>query len=219
MPSRKKLAADAWGALLQVHASLVPTLDKEVQRQTGLPLSWYDVLLELAAEPAGRLRMTDLAERVVLSRSRVSRLVDELASRGLITKEEHPDDRRSAYAAITNAGLAEFRSTAPVYVRAIECQFAANLTDEDLALLGRVLNKIRKPAGGPHANSAQEFGVHGTIGNGGQVPNAFPHEDRVHEGADSLKSSQRPDVALDAGFIGAPLHVSSSKQSGGVGAV
>lgn len=150
MPSRKKLAADAWGALLQVHASLVPTLDKEVQRQTGLPLSWYDVLLELAAEPAGRLRMTDLAERVVLSRSRVSRLVDELAGRGLITKEEHPDDRRSAYAAITDAGLAEFHSTAPVYVRAIESQFAANLTDEDLALLGRVLNKIRKPAVGPH---------------------------------------------------------------------
>ncbi|MBG6058228.1 DNA-binding MarR family transcriptional regulator [Cryobacterium sp. MP_M5] len=147
MPSRKKLAAEAWGALLQVHAALVPALDKEVQRQTGLPLSWYDVLLELAAEPAGRLRMTDLAERVVLSRSRVSRLVDELASRGLITKEEHPDDRRSAYAAITKAGLAEFQSTAPVYVSAIECQFAANLTDEDLALLGRVLNKIRKPAG------------------------------------------------------------------------
>lgn len=147
MPSRKKLAADAWGALLQVHAALVPALDKEVQRQTGLPLSWYDVLLELAAEPAGRLRMSDLADRVVLSRSRVSRLVDELASRGLITKEEHPDDRRSAYAAITEAGLAEFQSTAPVYVSAIECQFASNLTDEDLALLGRVLNKIRKPAG------------------------------------------------------------------------
>ncbi len=147
MPSRKKLAADAWGALLQVHAALVPALDKEVQRQTGLPLSWYDVLLELAAEPAGRLRMSDLADRVVLSRSRVSRLVDELASRGLITKEEHPDDRRSAYAAITEAGLAEFHSIAPVYVSAIECQFASNLTDEDLALLGRVLNKIRKPAG------------------------------------------------------------------------
>ncbi|MBC7763775.1 MAG: MarR family transcriptional regulator [Candidatus Saccharibacteria bacterium] len=147
MPSRQKLAADAWAALLQVHAALVPALDKEVQGQTGLPLTWYDVLLELAAEPAGRLRMTDLAERVVLSRSRVSRLVDELASRGLITKEEHPDDRRSAFAAITKAGLAEFRSTAPAYLRAIELQFASNLTDEDLALLGRVLNKIRKPAG------------------------------------------------------------------------
>src|SRR5215207_10023610 len=101
MPSRKKLAADAWGALLQVHAALVPALDKEVRRQTGLPLSWYDVLLELATEPEGRLRMSDLAERVVLSRTRVSRLVDELVARGLISREEHPDDRRSAYAVIT----------------------------------------------------------------------------------------------------------------------
>lgn len=143
MPSRKKLAADAWGALLQVHAALVPTLDKAVQSQAGLPLSWYDVLLELAAEPQGRLRMSDLAERVVLSRTRVSRLVDELVARGLISKEGHPDDRRSAYAVITPAGLAEFRAAAPVYVRAIESQFASNLTDDELAEVARILNKIR----------------------------------------------------------------------------
>jgi DNA-binding MarR family transcriptional regulator len=146
MPSRKKLAADAWGALLQVHAALVPSLDKAVQSQTGLPLSWYDVLLELANEPQGRLRMSDLAERVVLSRTRVSRLVDELVARGLISKEDHPDDRRSAYAVITKAGLAEFRAAAPVYVRAIESQFASNLTDEDLELVAQILNKIQKPA-------------------------------------------------------------------------
>jgi DNA-binding MarR family transcriptional regulator len=145
MPSRKKLAADAWGALLHVHAELVPALDKTVQGQTSLPLSWYDVLLELATEPEGRLRMSDLAERVVLSRTRVSRLVDELVVRGLISKEEHPEDRRSAYAVITKTGLAEFRAAAPSYLRAIETQFAANLTDEDLVLLARVLSKIRKP--------------------------------------------------------------------------
>lgn len=145
MPPRKKLAADAWGALLQVHAALVPALDKEVQSQTGLPLSYYDVLLELATESEGRLRMSDLADRVVLSRTRVSRLVDELITRGLVSKEEHPDDRRSAYAVITKAGLAEFRAAAPVYVRAIERQFASNLTNDDLVLLTNVLNKIQKP--------------------------------------------------------------------------
>lgn len=145
MASRKKLAADAWGALLQVHAALVPTLDKAVQSKTGLPLSWYDVLLELANEPEGRLRMSDLAERVVLSRTRVSRLVDELVARGLITKEGHPDDRRSAYAVITPAGLTEFRAAAPVYVRAIETQFASNLTNDDLTQLARLLHKTQPP--------------------------------------------------------------------------
>ena len=130
-----------------MHATLVPALDKEVHGQTGLPLSWYDVLLELGTVPGGRLRMGDLAERVVLSRTRVSRLVDELVSRGLVAKEEHPEDRRSAYAVITKAGLAEFRAAAPVYVRAIETQFASNLTNDELVVLARVLNKISKPAG------------------------------------------------------------------------
>jgi DNA-binding MarR family transcriptional regulator len=143
--SRKKLAADAWGALLQVHAALVPALDKEVQAVTGLPLSWYDVLLELASEPDGRLRMSDLAERVVLSRTRVSRLVEDLVARGLVVKEAHPDDRRSAYAVITESGRATFRTSAPVYVQAIESQFASRLSDDDLVMLAGILNKISKP--------------------------------------------------------------------------
>lgn len=146
MPSRRKLAADAWGALLQVNAALVPELDREVRSRTGLPLSWYDVLLELNAERDGRLRMTDLAERVVLSRTRVSRVVDELVDRGLISKETHPNDRRSAYAKITDAGHAEFRSAAPVYLAAIERRFAANLSNDELIDLARLLNQVRHPA-------------------------------------------------------------------------
>ena len=144
MKSHTKLAADAWGALLHVHAALVPVLDTEVHSRTGLPLSWYDVLLELATEPEGRLRMSDLAERVVLSRTRVSRLVDELVSRGLVAKQEHPYDRRSAYAVITETGMSEFRAAAPVYVRAIEAQFAANLTNDELLILAKALNKVRE---------------------------------------------------------------------------
>src|SRR5262249_37572966 len=75
---RTKLATDAWAGLLQVHAALVPKLDRLLTQTTGLPLSWYDVLLELAAAPGGQLLMGELAERVVLSRTRVSRIVDEL---------------------------------------------------------------------------------------------------------------------------------------------
>jgi DNA-binding MarR family transcriptional regulator len=144
MPSRKKLAADAWGDLLRVHATLVPALDKELQGQSGMSLSWYDVLLELAAAPDGRLRMSDLADRVVLSRTRISRLVEELVARGLIRKEGDPDDRRSAYAVITKAGLAGFRTSAPVYLGAIERRFASALSDEELLQLSRLLGKIQK---------------------------------------------------------------------------
>src|SRR3712207_5259041 len=95
---RQPLGPRAWGGLLQVHADLVPVLDRTLQRTVGLPLAWYDVLLELNGAPDRRLRMGELAAAVVLSRTRVSRLVDELARAGLLTRTGDPTDRRSAYA-------------------------------------------------------------------------------------------------------------------------
>lgn len=141
--SRRKLAADTWGALLQVHAGLVPAIDRVVNEETGLPLTWYDILLELSAAPGGRLRMTSLAERVVLSRTRVSRLVDELDRAGLVRRVENPDDRRSAYSVITDAGLRQFKAAAPIYLAAIESHFAEGLTDQQLKDLQQSLLSIK----------------------------------------------------------------------------
>src|SRR4051812_7966380 len=103
-PKRDRAAADAWGALLRVHATLVPLLDRELQARHQLPLAWYDVLLELNHGPDRRLRMSELGMRVTLSRTRVSRLVDELTAAGLVVREANPDDRRSAYAVLTARG-------------------------------------------------------------------------------------------------------------------
>jgi DNA-binding MarR family transcriptional regulator len=113
-----------------------------VREAAGIPLSWYDVLLELAAEPDGRLRMSDLADRVVLSRTRVSRVSDELVARGLVVKEDYPGDRRSAYAVITDQGRRAFRTAAPIYLQAIEDKFAAALTNEELEQVTVLLNKV-----------------------------------------------------------------------------
>src|SRR5947209_5752080 len=129
---RKKLAADAWGALLQVHAQVVPVLDRQLRDAVQLPLTWYDVLLELSAAEGRRLTMSELADRVVLSRTRVSRVVDELAQAGLLRRETNPADARSAYAVLTAEGLARFRQAAPVYLAGIERQFAQALSDSDL---------------------------------------------------------------------------------------
>lgn len=139
---RRDLATSAWGALLQVHAALVPVLDRELQSALGVPLSWYDVLLELAAAPDRRLRMTDLAERVVLSRTRVSRLVDDLVGAGLVTREGNPQDGRSAYAALTAAGLARYRQAAPVYLAGIDRHFAGKLSDIELRTISRALGRV-----------------------------------------------------------------------------
>jgi DNA-binding MarR family transcriptional regulator len=125
-----------------VHAALVPRLDRDLSRATGLPLSWYDVLLELAAAPDRRLTMGELAERVVLSRTRVSRIVDELVAAGLACREDNPSDRRSAFAVMTADGLARYRSAAPVYVAGIEREFAARLTDDELRTVARALRTV-----------------------------------------------------------------------------
>ena len=139
---RTRLAVGAWAALLQVHAALVPRLDRAMQQATGLPLSWYDVLLELAAVPGRRLTMSELAQRVVLSRTRVSRIVDELAAAGLVCREDNPDDGRSAFAVLTTDGLARYRAAAPHYIASIEREFAGGLTDGELASVGTALRKV-----------------------------------------------------------------------------
>jgi DNA-binding MarR family transcriptional regulator len=139
---RRRLATSAWAAVLQVHAGLVPALDQLLSQAAGLPLSWYDVLLELAAAPERRLLMGELGQRVVLSRTRVSRIVDELAAAGLVRKESNPRDGRSSYAVLTEEGLARYRAAAPVYLAGIEREFAASLTDAELAAVATALRKV-----------------------------------------------------------------------------
>jgi DNA-binding MarR family transcriptional regulator len=140
--SRKHLATSAWGAVLQVHAAVVPVLDKKLKAEAGMALSWYDVLLELAGAPQRKLRMSELAERVVLSRTRVSRLVDEIVAAGLVVREQNPQDGRSAYAALTDEGLRRYRAAAPVYLAGIDEHFSGKLDDAELTAVALALQRV-----------------------------------------------------------------------------
>ena len=86
----------AWRAFLLTHAAVVRRLERLLEHEQQLPLAWYDVLLELNSAPERRLRMQDLAARVVLSRSRVSRVVDEMVRAGLVRREPDPSDGRAS---------------------------------------------------------------------------------------------------------------------------
>ncbi|QIS18100.1 MarR family winged helix-turn-helix transcriptional regulator [Nocardia terpenica] len=145
-PNRSHPAVGAWAALLQVHAKLVPELDAELRRATGLPLSWYDVLLELDAPH--QLRMSDLGERVVLSRTRVSRLVTELEAHGLVRRDTNPDDARSAFVSITDTGLERLREAAPHYLTGIQRRFA-DLSTAELDSVAAALCKVVGPTALP----------------------------------------------------------------------
>lgn len=116
-----------WRAMLLAHSRALRAIEADLAAVGVIPLTWYDVLLELRAA-GGPLRMQALGERVVLSRTRVSRLVQELESRGLVTRSADPDDGRSTLAAITDSGTAALRRAAPVYLAGIERHFTRHLT-------------------------------------------------------------------------------------------
>jgi DNA-binding MarR family transcriptional regulator len=132
---------EAWRTMLLAHAGAVRAIEKDVQR-TGVPLTWYDVLLELNAAEGRQLRMQELAERVVLSRTRVSRLVDELVDRGLVRKRPDPADRRSTWAVITAEGRTALRETAPTYLAGIREHFNRYLTESERRAVARALGKV-----------------------------------------------------------------------------
>ncbi len=132
----------AWAALLRTHAAVVSRLEREMERERHLALSWYDVLLSLSRTSPPGLRMQDLAEAVVLSRTRISRVVDEMESAGLVERRPNPADRRSILVAITRHGRTEFRRAAPVYLRGIVQHFSGLLADEELECVGAALEKV-----------------------------------------------------------------------------
>ena len=132
----------AWRALLLAHSTAVRAIERDVRRFGRIPLTWYDVLLELKAAGSGGLRMQEVAERVVLSRTRVSRLVDEMAASGLVSKRQDDADKRVTWAAITDEGRAALRETAPVYMRGIEQHFATYLSDEEAAVIAEALLRV-----------------------------------------------------------------------------
>ena len=132
----------AWRAFLKAHATVIDRIDHDLLAARRLPLSSYDVLIELYEAPGRRLRMYELAERVVLSRRGLTRLVDRLEAEGLLTRDRSGTDRRGAYAVITEQGIAAMRQAWPVYARGIIKYFAQWLTPEEAQLLGSALGRI-----------------------------------------------------------------------------
>ncbi len=139
VPGRRGLLA--WRSLLRAHATLTRRLDTELEQETGLALADYDVLAQLA-EAHGELRMTELADRALISRSGMSRRVARLVDEGLVRRDRAGTDARGVVVALTAAGIARLAATAPVHARGIAKLFVAQLDDQELALLERALDKV-----------------------------------------------------------------------------
>jgi DNA-binding MarR family transcriptional regulator len=133
----------AWRGFLRTHAALVKQLDADLEAHHQLPLTSYDVLTTLADQPDGRLRMRDLADAVVLSRSGLTRLVDRLQREGLIDREQCTSDARGAYAVLTPAGRARLREAQPLHRKGVRRRFLSRFSAEELALLAEFWERLR----------------------------------------------------------------------------
>jgi len=132
----------AWRGLLRVHSALVRELDAELLAAHDLPLSSYDVLIYLRDAPGRRLRMAELADSVLLSRSGVTRLVDRLEREGLLTRETCPVDARGAFAKLTPAGEAKLAEARATHLAGVRALFLQRLTREQQELLAEVWDAV-----------------------------------------------------------------------------
>ncbi len=140
-PRPAKSRVEVWRAFLEAHARILAQLEHELAEERSLPLSWYDVLFQLS-QAGGRLRMQELASRLLIPRSSLTRQVDRMEAAGLVEREPSEDDGRGTVAMLTPEGRSTLRRAAPVHLRGIEEHFARKLDGRDVAALKRVMAKL-----------------------------------------------------------------------------
>ena len=143
--SDRELAA--WKGMLATHAELVHRLDAELERDHGLPLSAYEVLMNLSDTDDGELRMSELAERLLLSRSGITRLVDRLEQQGYVERRRCDDDGRGYNAHLTAAGAEKIAAARPAHLAGVREHFFSRLEDRELEALAEIWVKVRNADG------------------------------------------------------------------------
>ncbi|HZO60664.1 MAG TPA: MarR family transcriptional regulator [Solirubrobacterales bacterium] len=138
---------EAFRTFMRAHALLVGAIEQDLAAAELPPLAWHDVLATLDAAPEGRMRIHELADAIVFSRSGLSRLLDRLEREELLRRERSPNDRRGAYAVLTDSGRATLDQMSAVYRRTVDEHFLPHLGDEVEALktsLERVSDSARE---------------------------------------------------------------------------
>ena len=131
-----------WARFLTVHAFLVEEIEVRLAEAGLPPLAWYDVLWALERAGDRRLRMRELADMTVISRSNLTRLVDRLEAAGLVERERAEEDRRGAFAVVTAEGRALRKKMWPIYAAAIKELFEDHISEREATQMGDILRRI-----------------------------------------------------------------------------
>lgn len=154
--SPRDLRLEPWRAFLTAHAWVTRRLDDELRAEHDLSLAEYDALLTIADAPGRRIRMRQLADRVVLSKSGVTRLIDRLVLDGLVERDACLTDARGAEAVLTAAGLDRLRRASRTHLRGVAEHFLGAVDDTDLAVIERTMHAVAEracPGGLPDATA------------------------------------------------------------------
>ena len=141
-PELKPAEIRAWTAFLDAQAALLRQLETELVEKEDMTLAEFDVLIQLGMAPDRRLRMTELSERVRLSRSGLTRLVDRLVKAGLVKRASCASDRRGTFATLTAVGDARLRRARPVHLRGIREHFGKRLSGAQLSAVADALEPL-----------------------------------------------------------------------------
>ena len=140
-----KAQGAAWSAFLRGHARIVADMNADLETGGGMPLTHYDVLRQLALSPGGRLRMAELASRVMLSRPGLTGVVTRLEQQELIRRERAADDGRGLYAVLTASGRERLSAAHPTHVASIRRRFAGHYSADELRVLAGLLARLTPP--------------------------------------------------------------------------
>ena len=140
-------ALDAWARLLRGHAALTRAVSTRLVSEHDLTINDYDALLHLARAEEGRMRRVDLAERLVLTASGVTRLLDGLEQAGLVERAACASDRRVTYAVITEAGRAKLNEASASHLGVVRALLEERFSEEELAHLAELLGRLPEAAG------------------------------------------------------------------------
>ena len=133
-----------WRTFIESSWALHTRLEDDLRATTGLSMADYHVMVVLSEAPQHRLRMGELAGRLVFSPSRLTYHISSMVKRGLVRKQACPDDGRGQEAVLTDTGMAALEAAAPMHLKTVRDSFIDHLDDAELDVIGRVFDRIRK---------------------------------------------------------------------------
>ena len=146
IPSPRDPRLQAWRTFLYAHAQVRRQLERELQAEQSMGLADYELLLVLAYSRERRLRMSELADALALSRSGATRLIDRLQADGLVERISCDTDRRGQWAQLTTGGYERLRAASPTHLRGVACHFLDRIPDAELTSLQRTLERVTETA-------------------------------------------------------------------------